>query len=283
VGLVFIGHYYVLALGNIPWIVWSPYTAGLCALLVALAWGMRRGEPGRIYGDPLHHSGLTLMFVPLVGAVVMSSRWLWMSFSAPGDAFVITTAVPPMITYAIAAVIFFTDAAIRRSWLIGYLGGGAFVALIWYALSYFGIEEWQAYIIPAGLGLLLVGWNEQRLGRRIVYRLATVVGLLVLMVSAFYQSISNHRYAALLLVECLLALGWGIRSRSRIYVQAGAAALLVVAVAQLGPAFIELPRWVEIGIIGSLLLGGGLVALFRREQIVAARKNLSAEWKKWQL
>ena len=213
----------------------------------------------------------------------MSSRWLWMSFSSPGDAFVITTAIPPMITYALAAAIFSVDAAMRRNWLIGYLGSGAFVVLIWYSLSYLGVEEWQAYLLPAGLGLLLLGWNEQRLARRGVYRLATLIGLSVLMVSAFYQSLFDTWYAALLLVECLFALGWGIRTRSRIYVQAGVAALLVVAVAQLGPAFIELPRWVEVGIIGSLLLGGGLVALFRRERIVTTRKNLSNEWKKWQL
>jgi hypothetical protein len=282
VGLVFIGHFYVLAVVKIDWIIWAAYTAGLCALFVGLSWLVRRGDLDRIYGIPLHHSGVSLMFVPLLGAVVMSNHWLWMSISSPGDVFSITTAIPPVITFAIAGAIFSADAIFRRDWLMGYLGGGAFIVLIWYALSYFGVEEMQAYVIPAGLGLLLLGWNEQRQARRIVYLGATLIGLTVLMVSVFYQSISAHLYAALLLFESLLSIGWGIRTHSRIYVQAGGLALLVLAVAQLGPAFIELPRWVEIGIIGSLLLGGGLLALFRREQIVAARKNLTDEWRKWQ-
>jgi hypothetical protein len=282
VGLVFIGHFYVLATAGIGWIIWAPYTAGLCALFVGLSWLVRRGELDRIYGTPLHHSGVFLMVIPLIGAAVMSSQWLWMSISSPGDTFVITTAIPPLITFAIAGVIFSADAILRRDWLMGYLGGGAIVVVVWYALSYLGVQELQAYVIPAGLGLLLLGWNEHRQTRRVVYLGATLIGLAVLMVSVFYQSASDSKYAALLLVECLLSIGWGIRMHSRIYVQAGGLALLVLAVAQLGPAFFELPRWVEIGIIGSLLLGGGLLALFRREQIVSARKNLSAEWKKWQ-
>jgi hypothetical protein len=127
-----------------------------------------------------------------------------------------------------------------------------------------------------------MGWSERRRDRRQRSRWIILSGLLILMGSAFYQSIDSVAHAALLLVESLLALGWGIRNHSRSIVVVAGFALLMNAVAQLGPAFIELPRWVHIGLIGSLLLGGGLLGLFRRDQIITARKKFTEDWRSWQ-
>lgn len=282
VALLFIGHFYMIAFIDLARIIWPPYTAGLCALLVALSWLAQRVETRRVYETPLRRGGLFLMVVPLVGAVAVSSQQLWELLSSPGSIIVIATAILPIITYSIATTLYLADMAVWRNLISGYLAGGAFIVVIWYALSYYAISEIQAYTSPLGLGLLLLGLNERRHARLNSFRLATLIGLLVLLASAFYQSLTAPLYATLLLVESLLILGWGIRSRSRLYVQAAVWALLANAVAQLGPAFIELPRWVSIGIIGILLLSGGLLALFRREQIVTARRNLSDEWRKWQ-
>ena len=43
-----------------------------------------------------------------------------------------------------------------------------------------------------------------------------------------------------------------------------------------------MPRWIQIGAIGTLLLGGGLAALLRRDQILTTRHALGEEWKSWQ-
>jgi hypothetical protein len=58
--------------------------------------------------------------------------------------------------------------------------------------------------------------------------------------------------------------------------------LIANAIAQLGPGFVELPRWIQIGVTGGILLGGGLVTLFKREQILAARQRLTKEWRQWE-
>jgi hypothetical protein len=105
--------------------------------------------------------------------------------------------------------------------------------------------------------------------------------LIVLMGSAFYQSLGAVLYAALLMVESLAALAWGMRIHSRGYVQLGVLALIANAVAQFGPGFVSLSRWVQLGVIGTILLGGGLFALFQREKLLATRKRFTDEWKRW--
>jgi hypothetical protein len=66
-------------------------------------------------------------------------------------------------------------------------------------------------------------------------------------------------------------------------VQTGGLALLANAIVQFGPSFLELPRWVHIGLTGIILLGAGLLALFRREKLLETRKRISEEWKQWEI
>lgn len=171
---------------------------------------------------------------------------------------------------------------------LAYLGIGAFVVVIWAVLMAYDVSEPQAYVMPLGFALLGAGWNERLRGASTTYRLATLLGLIVLMGSAFVQSLPHrsatgaHRYALILGVESLVMLGWGIRARSRGYVQLAGLALIANAIVQLGPGFVELPRWIQLGATGGILLGGGLAALFKREEILAARQKLTEGWRQWE-
>ena len=217
-----------------------------------------------LYGTPLRRAGLWLMLVPMYAAIDISEPSL------------------VALTFAIAGTAYAAEAAVRRILHLGYLAGGLFLVVIWASLVFFGVSEPQAYVIPLGLGLLALGWSERRLGGRASYLWPTLLGLLVLMGSAFYQSPDAVIYAVLLLVESLAALAWGVHIRSRGYVQLGGLALLANAIAQLGPGFVELERFIHLGTIGSILFVGGLVALFRREQLLAARERLTNEWRRWE-
>ena len=88
-------------------------------------------------------------------------------------------------------------------------------------------------------------------------------------------------YAILVAVEGILAVVWGMRTHCRCFVQVGGFALIANAVVQLGPGFIDLPRWIQIGLTGAILLGGGMAALFKREQIINTRRRLTDEWRQW--
>ena len=267
-GIIFIGHFYVIAVlgGSRAWEVWPGYSAGLCALFVALAWLLRREPLVDIYSTPLRRAGLWLMAVPMAGSVLLLEP------------------VVAAVTFAIAGVTFAGDAALRRILGLAYLGIGAFVVVIWAVLMAFDVSEPQAYVIPIGLALLGLGWDQRRRGEVNSYRLATLLGLIALMGSAFVQSLPRraYAYAALLAVESLVAVAVGARARLRGYVQVGALALIANAIAQLGPGFVDLPRWVHLGVTGAIFLGGGLAALFKREQLLSARQELSEQWRQWE-
>jgi hypothetical protein len=216
--ILFTGHFYLFASLEQAWLAWPPYTAGFCAVFVALSWFVRRGERFRFLESPLRQCGLVLMFVPLLGSLLASSGQIYM---ATVNSQMIYVATPYLViyTFIISGTVFIADSIQRRSPLLGYLGGGMFIVANWYLLKNFQVFEPQAYVIPAGLLLILIGWNERRLGRQLIYIVATLCGLLVLLASAFIQSMDAPSYAALMMVESLFALAWGIHTRSRGFVQ----------------------------------------------------------------
>jgi hypothetical protein len=268
IGTIFVGHFYVIGvtLWGRNWDVWPGFTAGLCGLFVVLAWLLQPKPIADLYATPLRRAGLSLMAVPMAGAL-----------------FIFEPAIGA-VTFAIAGMTYAADAAVRRVLNLAYLGAGAFVVVIWALLMLFNVSEPQAYVLPLGLALLGGGWNQRLRGRTISYLVPTFVGLALLMGSALYQSLPRGAfvYALLLGVESLAALGWGIGTRSRGYFQCGALALIANALVQLGPGFVDLPRWLQLGVTGGILLGGGLAALFKREQILAARHRLTEEWRQWE-
>lgn len=260
-GLLAVGAYFTsdaLGFRNL----WSVGIEAVCAIYVLSALAFEGDPFNRIYGTPLRIAGLGLLIVPLVG----------------------TLGTPPLqgaLTFGIAAFVLFLDGAARRAIDIAYLGIAAGIVMLWHVLEFLVVRELQAYALPAGIAWLAIGWNERRRGKRARYQVATFLGLGVLMGTAFQQSLGSVGYSVLLLAESILALAWGIRARTRGYVQIAILSLVANAVAQFGPAFGEMPRWIQLGTIGTLLLGGGLGALFRREQIINARKTFASRWESW--
>jgi len=265
-GIIFIAHFFLL--DSIFTIIseWPIYTAILCAVFVALAWIIRDESLKEIYSVPLRRLGLWLFIIPTIGSIALFE-----------SAFV-------AIAFGIAGFTMVIDAVLRGVRNMVYLGIGGFIIMIWAILIEIGVEEAQAYTIPISIVLLGIGWSERIRGGGLKYRVPTILGLFILMGSAFFQSLPREGiwYAILLLVESIAAVFWGIRTKSRGYVQLGVIAILANAIVQLGPGFIDLPRWVQIGSTGIILLGGGMAALVKREQILATRQKLTEEWRSWE-
>ncbi len=271
VAVVFSWHFFALsALGMGFLSVWPAITAGVCAVFVALAWVMRDSWLGDLYGVPLRWGGLILLGIPLLGAIGV---WLTLDW-----------AVLLSVTFAIAGLTYLSDGRLRRTLWLAYLGIAALVVVIWGALLALEVHELQAYVFPVGLTLLGIGWNERRDGRSLPYQGCSVPGMAVLMGAAFIQSLGEDGwpYAVLLLAESLVAIGWGVWKHLKRCVQVGGAALLANTVAQVGPALVELSSWIQIGLTGAILLGAGMLALLKREEILAARRRLTEEWRQWE-
>lgn len=220
-------------------------------------------RPQQLYGAPFRYVGLAGVGAMLLVAVVLNNP------------------LTGALTFALAALAFGAHGLLRKQIPFLYAAGASLVVALWWLLRFYHVTEWQAYIIPLGIWCLVIGWSEARHGRLIYYQAATLAGLALLLVSALVQSLSNINYAVLLLIEGAAAFGIGVKIRSRIYVEAAILALVANGLAQFGPAFIDLPRWVQIGSIGSILLAGGLLALFRRQTLLERRREWTNQWRQW--
>jgi hypothetical protein len=271
VAVVFVGHFFVLAAVGIGLMdIWPIATAAVCAAFVALARLLRGDWLAELYGVPLRWGGLTLMYIPLLGAV-----GLWL---------IDDRAVLLAVTFAIAGLTYLADGALRRVLWLAYLGIGALVVVVWGVLMALDVQEPQAYVFPVGLTLLGIGWNERRYGRSLPYQGCMVPGMAVLMGTAFIQSLApdGWPYALLLVAESIAAIAWGVWRHLKRCVQVGGVALLANGVAQLGPALVELSGWIQIGLTGTILLAVGMLALLKREEILATRQRLTEEWRQWE-
>jgi hypothetical protein len=138
---------------------------------------------------------------------------------------------------------------------------GAVVALTyatWAALAEAGVETVEAYTVP--LALLLLGasaWCRHLLGRR--SWLVAGPGLLVGFVPPTLLTVTDAGVTRPLLTAAaavaVLALGAGRRWQAPVVV--GAASAVLVAVSELGPYTLHLPRSITLGTLGVLLLALG--------------------------
>ena len=263
--LLFIGHFYLLDLVSTGQNsdAWPIISASFCTLFVLTSWLFRDEPLKALYGQPLYWTGLGLMVIPAAGAVAV--------FNEPIG----------IVTMAIIGATWVLDGLARRRIYQVYMGTGAFIGLIWFGLVWMEVEFGQPYIIPAGLWLLIVAWIERYRRQYEIYVMLSITGLLILLGSAFVQSLLSSNYALLLLFESLVVLIVGLGGRSRSYVLIGLAGLVINGLAQFLPAFGELPRFIQIGLIGTILLGGGLLALFVREQILNVGRSMRLHWQDW--
>ena len=187
-------------------------------------------------------------------------------------------------TFAISGIAFSADAARHRAVYQAFVGALSFVFVIWSLLLAFEIDEPQAYILPLGLGLLFTGWVERMRGIKATSTWMTRLGLFLLLGSTFLQSLPRGAvvYTSFLALESLLAILWGVRNRSRDYVRYGALAFFLNVFVQVGAGFVTWPRWLQIGLTGGTLFGGGLLALAKREELIATRERLSKTWEEWE-
>ena len=105
IAAVFVGHFYVLNLFGLGLAdAWPPFTAGLCAGFVMLAWLLRREPLADLYGLPLRWAGLSLMAIPVLGSMILSPLGLGARVA--------------VVTLAIAGLTYGFDGTVRRvPWL----------------------------------------------------------------------------------------------------------------------------------------------------------------------
>jgi hypothetical protein len=143
------------------------------------------------------------------------------------------------------------------------------------------ISQPQFYAIPAGLYFIGVGHLEHQQKRATLGMLVESLGLAVLLIASFMQSLDESRgflYFLLLLLEGLVVIGWGAINRRKIPFFAGLSASVLNVIAQIVLLInvYDINRFVVLLAVG-LLLVASVVFLERQRENILARAQLWRE------
>jgi hypothetical protein len=150
------------------------------------------------------------------------------------------------------------------------LGALAWSAAVWVLAADSGVTTPEAYSLPASAFALAAGlWlasTTPGLSSWVTWGPAAAIGLLP---SAFASVDDVGPVRPLLtLVAAAAVLALGVALRRQALVVVGAVAAAVVAVSQLAPYAVGLPRWLTLGLTGALLLALGARYERRRRDAV---------------
>jgi hypothetical protein len=245
---------------------------------------------GRVWEKPLQQAGLfistavlglTVIFgVDVIGLVIRA--FLGLPFPAATD-------VPTLqMTVSVLAItgLFYLAAALVERW--AWLGYGAVALLLGaWSLEWFfiwGMREPQWYAVPAGVYLLGVGYLEWRQGRKTLARWIDRAGLLLLLLSSFWQSMTEPNgwpYALLMGAEGLAITWWGSARRQRRFLYFGVAGVVVDVVGQLIEPFLS-ANWIVYGVVGLILVTIAVLVERQLEAVMRLSRQLRERLEDWE-
>jgi len=276
-GLVMLSAIYALSLAGVPigsaeslaWLAVVGFGFYLAARLAGQAlWT----HLGRLWEQPLARVALGLTAVTAAGMLV----------AQPGS-LLYTAAV-----LGLGGAQALGEAYRLRRVRLGYAGVALELAAWVLLLVANNVAQPQWYAIPAGLYLVGVGNLERRLGRKPLAMLIESLGLAVLLVTTFSQSLdggmSGLPYFVLLIVEGIGVVAWGALRRLRSPFFIGLAANVINVLAQLVLLFVgpsALIRWLIIGGTGLFIVTSVVYVEIQLKQLIAraqAWREALAAW-----
>jgi hypothetical protein len=233
-----------------------------------------------------HMQTFRAWFVPVVvGSMVAGAYAIVMSLFVPGHQVVSVLAT----TTAGLGLSLFTHACYGRVRLLLYAG---MLALdIGYTLGLIarGVEQVQAFVLPAGLVLLAIAHFESRRHQGVLLKhLAEVVAVTILLGASLLQAVGyvgagldRYAYDAFLLLESSAVFGLGALLRWRRTFFAGAIVLVIDVGILLADPIRALDTWYLVAAIGLVMIGGVILVERRRQQIPLWLDEWRARLERW--
>ena len=292
-------------LGTAQAMAWSgaelvAYPVGLA--LLALAYGLtgygvafagHAAPRTRIWLRPLEWTALGLSALALIGAAgigfdvsellvrTLLGRVLTFADYAPQVQMV-------MWVLALCGLLYLATAAVHRRWVLGY-GAVALLLAAWglWWRFFMNMAGSQWYAVPAGLYLLGIGWLEWRQGRRTLSHWIDRAGSLILLGTAWWQSLpgvmdSGWPYALLMGAESLLLVWWGSARRQKQFLYIGAVSLVVNVITQSIEPLLSVNRWIVFGLAGLLLVSLAILVERKLETIRSFSADMRVRMEGWE-
>jgi hypothetical protein len=289
-----IGHMLLLALFSILWVEGAlVYGMAGFGLLAIGTWmkhaGFTFADAIAVYGgigfglyllarliEPLskRFKAWTVWLVPLTQAsITLTALAVAINLSQVTTHWTATAA-----TLAFAGALYITIAYRGKIYRLGYLGM-ALLELAWViALFMNDVAQPQFYAIPGGLYFMGIAYLELRRDHKKYATGIEILGLGVLLVTSFIQSLNREGlpYFALLMVEAFLVLWWGWiqKRKTPFFTGIGASALNLLAQVMVLVSVHDINRW-------FVAFGAGLFIMSIAIYIERSRELLRARTREW--
>jgi hypothetical protein len=176
------------------------------------------------------------------------------------------------MTLTVGGLLYLVLALRQKQFALGYLGAGLVQAGWLVLLVTRGVTQPQFYALPVGLYLVGVGVMEQRRERPFYANYLEGLGLSILLITTFIQSmngLAGFGYFLLLLVESVVVMLWGglRKEKTPFFIGLAAAVLNVVAQVLLLVSVLDINRWVAVLTTGVLLMITAVLVERKREEI----------------
>jgi len=301
-----IGHTILMALFSILWaegsLVYSAVSFGLLAVGTSLKQaGVSIGEEAAVFGgigfglyllarilDPIssRFKHLTVWLIPLNhGAIFLTAASVILNLP-----FVMSHMTATAASLAFAGALYITIAYRERQYLLGYFGM-ALLEIAWALLLYANdIRQPQFYAIPGGLYFLAMAYLEMQLGKKKYAVAIELLGLGVLLVTSFAQSLEGETglaYFILLMAESLLVIWWGVLQKRKIPFFTGIGAMAINIAAQVIILIAvhdihRINRWLVAFGVGLLITAIAIIAELKREQLRTYSRQVSEVLESWE-
>ena len=201
--------------------------------------------------------------------------------------FVVKEMTATAATFAFAGALYVVIAYRGRKYVLGYLGM-ALLQAAWVMVLYMNdVVQPQWYAIPGGLYFIGISFLEWRRNKSRYAIAIELLGLGILLVTSFAQSLNGAQgfpYFVLLMFEALLVIWWGVIQKRKIpfFIGIGASVLNIVAQVTILVNVYNINIWlVGLG-VGLLIMGIAVLVELKREQLRARSRELSETLEKWE-
>jgi hypothetical protein len=190
-------------------------------------------------------------------------------------------------TLAFAGALYVTMAYREKQYLLGYLGM-ALLEFAWVIVLFLSdVTQPQFYAIPGGLYFMAVAYLENQRERKRYATAIEILGIGVLMVPTFIQSLNGAQgfpYFVILMIEALLILWWGTLQKRKIPFFAGlsASALNIFAQVIVLVNVYNVSIWYVAFGVGLIIMAMAIYIERSREQLRARAQELSETLEKWE-
>ncbi|MEP7134399.1 MAG: hypothetical protein ABI904_05655 [Chloroflexota bacterium] len=190
-------------------------------------------------------------------------------------------------TLAFAGALYVTIAYRGKMYRLGYLGM-ALLELAWVIVLFMNdVSQPQLYAIPGGLYFMGIAYLELHRERKGYAIGIEILGLGVLLVTTFIQSLNGVQglpYFVLLLVEALLVVWWGTLQKRKVpfFAGIGFSALNILAQLIVLVSVYDINRWFVAFGAGLFIMGLAIYIERSREQLRVRVRELGETLEAWE-